>query len=179
MRKQHGATGHPEGNPQVDALAKLGYESRDVALPTLTRWLVYLFVFIAGSIGVTFGVYRFLVPAGAEENRSQPLTTVRRTPPARAPIVQAHPRRDMIVFRREEAEALNGYGWVNQNKGVVKIPVDRAIDLIAERGLPAPRGVGSVGGVLGAAPAGLGQPRTPTQPPLPTTPVNRNQSQIR
>ena len=35
------------------------------------------------------------------------------------------------------AERLQGYHWVDQPAGVVQIPIERAIDLLAQRGLPA------------------------------------------
>ena len=42
-----------------------------------------------------------------------------------------------VAARREAAEArLNSYGWVDRETGVVRIPLDRAMALIAENGLP-------------------------------------------
>lgn len=41
--------------------------------------------------------------------------------------------RDLKV---QDERLLTTYGWVNQQEGVVRIPIDRAIDLVAERGLP-------------------------------------------
>ncbi len=31
---------------------------------------------------------------------------------------------------------LKSYGWIDRDKGVVRIPIDRAIEILAERGLP-------------------------------------------
>jgi hypothetical protein len=31
---------------------------------------------------------------------------------------------------------LQSYGWIDQQKGVVRIPIERAMELTAERGLP-------------------------------------------
>jgi hypothetical protein len=39
-------------------------------------------------------------------------------------------------FRTQEDAALASYGWVDQNAGVVRIPIDRAKTLLLERGLP-------------------------------------------
>src|SRR5438552_3495509 len=39
-------------------------------------------------------------------------------------------------LRATEDAALNTYGWVDRSKGVVHIPIQHAIDLILERGLP-------------------------------------------
>jgi hypothetical protein len=42
------------------------------------------------------------------------------------------------VQRLREAEAvmLQNYRWVDHEAGIVGIPIDRAIDILAEKGLP-------------------------------------------
>jgi hypothetical protein len=52
------------------------------------------------------------------------------------PKLQISPRQDFRDFRAREEAELNSYGWINKTAGVVRIPVDRAMDLLAERGLP-------------------------------------------
>ncbi len=39
-------------------------------------------------------------------------------------------------FRAKEEEALHSFGWVDQNAGTVRIPIDRAKELLLQRGLP-------------------------------------------
>ena len=51
-----------------------------------------------------------------------------------APLISKHNRHD--PFQAEEA-ALNSYGWVDKDAGIVKIPVDRAMEILAKKGLPA------------------------------------------
>jgi hypothetical protein len=44
---------------------------------------------------------------------------------------------ELVSARREEAEArLNSYGWVDKQTGVVRIPIEQAMAIIAEDGLP-------------------------------------------
>lgn len=43
---------------------------------------------------------------------------------------------NLAEFRAREHEVLTTYGWVDRNAGVVRIPVDRAKDLLLARGLP-------------------------------------------
>jgi hypothetical protein len=38
--------------------------------------------------------------------------------------------------RKHEDERLTSYGWVDKNAGRVRIPIDRAMDLVLQRGLP-------------------------------------------
>jgi mono/diheme cytochrome c family protein len=43
-----------------------------------------------------------------------------------------------LLEQREKAETqLNSYGWVDEASGVVRIPINQAMALVAERGLPA------------------------------------------
>ena len=39
-------------------------------------------------------------------------------------------------MRADEDQIINQYAWIDPDKGVVRIPVDRAMDLVLERGLP-------------------------------------------
>ena len=53
------------------------------------------------------------------------------------PRLQEHPREDLSALRDREDEALRSYGWVDRNAGVVRIPIEQAMRLTLERGLPA------------------------------------------
>jgi hypothetical protein len=52
------------------------------------------------------------------------------------PRLEETPAPDLKAFRDSEEKALTSYGWVDQKAGVVRIPIDRAIELTAQRGLP-------------------------------------------
>ncbi len=53
-----------------------------------------------------------------------------------APQLQPDPVADLNKFRGAVEEQLNTYGWVDQQGGVVRIPIERAIDITAKQGLP-------------------------------------------
>ncbi len=53
-----------------------------------------------------------------------------------APRLQINPRRELDAFRRTEEKKLSTYGWTNQDRGIVHIPIERAMDLTIVRGLP-------------------------------------------
>ena len=53
-----------------------------------------------------------------------------------APQLQQEPPVDLIKFKQTELDRLNGYGWVDQKAGIVHIPIDRAIEIVAKKGLP-------------------------------------------
>jgi hypothetical protein len=52
------------------------------------------------------------------------------------PRLEGDERTEINDFRYQQDETLGSYGWVDQNGGVVRIPIDRAMQLIAQRGLP-------------------------------------------
>ena len=56
-----------------------------------------------------------------------------RVPPA--PRLEIHTEGHWRVFRDAEKTRLSSYGWMDRNTGAVHIPIDRAMDLIAERGV--------------------------------------------
>lgn len=39
-------------------------------------------------------------------------------------------------FRAREAYFLTHYSWIDRDRGIVSIPIDRAIDILAQRGIP-------------------------------------------
>jgi hypothetical protein len=51
------------------------------------------------------------------------------------PRLQIHPVKHWMDFQTAERERLTTYGWMDRGTGVVHIPIDRAIELIAERGV--------------------------------------------
>jgi len=52
------------------------------------------------------------------------------------PRLQVNPSIDLAALRAREESELNSYGWVDKNAGVLRIPIERAMDLTVERGLP-------------------------------------------
>ncbi len=55
----------------------------------------------------------------------------RQIPPE--PRLQADPLGDLRALRAEEDALLHGYGWADRQAGTVRIPIERAIELLAER----------------------------------------------
>ena len=38
----------------------------------------------------------------------------------------------LVDYRREQTDLLDGYAWVDQENGVVQLPIERAMELVAE-----------------------------------------------
>src|SRR5579863_9751074 len=60
------------------------------------------------------------------------------------PRLERNERVEINEFRLGEEQQLNSYGWVDQKAGVARIPIERAMQLIAERGLPTTPKTGEV-----------------------------------
>ena len=61
-----------------------------------------------------------------------------RQPPE--PRLQTNPRADLQELRTHEDALLNSYGWIDKPGGVVRIPIEEAMKITAQRGLPARKG---------------------------------------
>jgi len=90
----------------------------------LLIWLLYVFY---GSL-----------QAGAYP-RQYPMAHVGAPPLPPAPRLQTQPREDLKKLRAEEERRLESYGWVDVARGQVHIPIDRAMELLLQQGLPARR----------------------------------------
>ncbi len=64
--------------------------------------------------------------------------TMRAGTPALAgtPTPQATPDEALRQLRATEDATLTTYGWVDRQNGIVHIPIDRAMELLLQRGLP-------------------------------------------
>lgn len=128
MRKQS------EARTDIDQLRKLGYETSDVSLPTLAKWFIALGIFIAGCSVLAFIIYKVFVPEIGEDVTVRPGRLLQVPPPN--PELQTQPRRDIATLREAEDHALTNYAWTDRQRGLVRLPIGRAIELVAQRGLP-------------------------------------------
>ena len=72
--------------------------------------------------------------AESPESRAHALAAEGELPPA--PRLQANVREDIDAHRRSEEHILTSYGWIDRDAQVVRIPIEQALELTLERGLP-------------------------------------------
>ncbi|MGE5567557.1 MAG: hypothetical protein ACM3S5_00840 [Rhodospirillales bacterium] len=130
------------------------YERRDVDGVHVIRFFVVFFVALALCVvGLMwfFGLFKLIYnPAGQFAESSQ-------IPPP--PRIQARPQQEMEMLRLREETILSTYGWTDKTAGTVRIPIDRAVELLLKRGLPVRRG-----GEVPTAPPYAGAPTTHSGP---------------
>ena len=115
----------------------VGHEETDAGIAPLARAAIFLTLVTLVTAALTVGFYKFL---DARERSAKapryPLAAGVARPLPPLPRLQTYPFDDVKGLRREEARLLDHYAWVDKNAGTVRVPVSRAIELLAEKGLP-------------------------------------------
>src|SRR6185436_5206769 len=127
----------PHADRERTEPTSVDHETSDVNIRAIFGFALGLTV---TTMIIGFAVWVLFQYFDARESRAvfteYPLATREpRVPPE--PRLQTNPREDLSNLRTREDQALTSYGWVDKNAGVVRIPIDRAMQLIVERGLPA------------------------------------------
>jgi hypothetical protein len=115
--------------------ATVQHEQSDVNVRAIFLFAAALLVTaLVVHVGVWFLFDAFAARESAEAPPSPLAAGQVRLPPQ--PRLQVTPREDLREFRAEEDVRLNSYQWVDKEAGVVRIPIDDAVRLTLERGLP-------------------------------------------
>jgi hypothetical protein len=69
--------------------------------------------------------------------REYPLAAAQENQVPPEPRLQTNPREDLRELRDREDEVLASYGWVDKNAGIVRIPIEEAMKIVVQKGLPA------------------------------------------
>lgn len=89
--------------------------------------------------GLSFWLMAELLSFLATRPRDEVPARLALPPPPRSlsqPLLQAAPAQALQEFQAAEEARLNSYGWVDPDAGLVRIPIQRAMQLLVERGLP-------------------------------------------
>jgi hypothetical protein len=142
---------HQEDGIDFGAIMKTGI---GLAVVTAASYLVVLGVY-AGleRFNISTAERRYPLAAGQED----------RLPPE--PRLQTNPKQDLKDLRALEADALDHYGWVDRNGGVVRLPIENAMKLTLERGLPS-----RPAAAPGSEPAAAAAPAAPAPAAVPAAP---------
>jgi hypothetical protein len=124
----------------------LGFEREDLGARPIFGFLVSLAVFGVLTYYVLWGMFHFLDaynrkhqhPANpmVQAQTDTRVVTTRTIQQFPEPRLEDDERTELNGFRLREEDQLHSYGWVDQNAGVVHIPIERAMEVIAQRGLP-------------------------------------------
>jgi hypothetical protein len=116
-----------------------GYERRDASIPGLLQGAFWLAVVLFVTLIVmrfVFGFFKKVEPLGPT---ASPLVTPAQQaqqmlPPS--PRLQVQPHAELVDYCAAQQREVDSYAWIDKQDGIVRIPVDRAMDLVLTRGLP-------------------------------------------
>jgi|SRR5262245_28438059 len=141
---QHGHD--PHGHEQVESSA---LAPRPILLFLVILFVATAFVFFIVK-GLDWGL-RKLDASTQPQAATQVETKGRMLPPSPMPLLQGAPGRDstatkdeptllpledMERVRNESNQKISSYGWVDKPGGIARVPIVRAKNMIAEKGLP-------------------------------------------
>ncbi len=112
-----------------------GYERTDLSVRAIAAFAGTLVITTALTLVLMAWLLGYFVRL---EMRADPPVSplVETLPSPPEPRLQADPGRDLQEMRATEDAMLNEYAWVDRRDGTVRIPITRAMELLAERGLP-------------------------------------------
>jgi hypothetical protein len=150
----HEAGAHRTADDEYREVPGSAYEHTDANIGAIVKfgiWLVVTALVVHLGMGLLYGV----LIEGAKEpvaDRRYPLAPPDSVALPPEPRLQASPILEIERFRAAEERRLHEYGWVDKDAGVVHIPVEEAMRLTVQRGLPAradePNRSGSSPGML-------------------------------
>ncbi len=125
-----------EEDLDISILEQMGYEERDLKIDKSGKAAIYFFVVILLTMLAAFGIMKIMQPGIA--GRPAEMSGYRQLPPKDYPLLQSNvtAQGDTIRVLTEADAKLNGYGWNGDSKSSAHVPIDRAMDLVLEEGLP-------------------------------------------
>ena len=114
------------------------YEHTDIDPAIGFKFAVWLTASMLVSFAIVYGTFWFFERRAdrADETAQQYPLAKDFERPQPTPALQKQPFMDLYELRQGEADRLSSYGWVDKDGGVARIPIDRAMDVLLQRGLP-------------------------------------------
>jgi len=155
----HTHNGHGDDGREPEEIdISAGYEKSDVGVTGILVFMVSLGIFVVVTGVLCYGIGEVInarmdredgptskwsktvdirqlgnLPSSPElQNKMAALTTDFPTPR----VQTDDGNQDIVNLHGREEILLDNYTWVDQSKGKVRIPIERAMELIAQRGLP-------------------------------------------
>ena len=113
------------------------YEHTDIDVSVGYKFALWLTVAMVVSVAIVYGTFFLFEGREREANvqaRKYPLAAgaAHKEPPS--PNLQTQPFQDLYQLRAAEDRKLVEYGWVDKDGGVTHIPIDRAMEVMLQRG---------------------------------------------
>ena len=110
------------------------HELTDASMSGLVKFGIGLFLLIVAVMVGMRWMFNYFSATQQLGPPASPFAEIQTAP--RGPVLQVHPAWELRDLRQGEKDKLNSYGWVDQKAGIVRIPIDRAMDLLVKNGMP-------------------------------------------
>ena len=119
----------------MDTNPRTGHEIRDANVGPIVLTGLGLILVIAIVALLIQGILTYLSEHRPSTTRVNPMAAEdSQIPPT--PRIEEHPAIEIQQLHAQEDGILSTYGWIDKKAGLVRIPIDRAIELQLERGFP-------------------------------------------
>jgi hypothetical protein len=125
------------GNKEEIERPQEGFERSDVDTWVIGKFAIALVLICTAAMGGLLMFFHYMI---VREGPMPPKASTglhrdaAKMPPA--PQLEETPILDLARERAAEDQVLNSYAWIDKQNGIVRLPIDKAIDLLAQRGLP-------------------------------------------
>ena len=107
------------------------HEETDARIGVIPWAVLICVVSLAVIFAAVWWMFRFFQTEDASRNVSR--TDIQQPSPIPPePRLQINPEEDLERYRREQKQWLDSYGWVSPGEQRVRIPIDRAMELVVE-----------------------------------------------
>ncbi|HXG66199.1 MAG TPA: hypothetical protein VNO70_13945 [Blastocatellia bacterium] len=144
MSRHHYDPDHSTPDVSFIKNVDVAHEETDINVGTVFKFVGALAALIVVTMALMWLAMKYFAEREAEIERAAPPPTllpegstkdksVKQIFPE--PRLQEHPQLDLQAYREAEKQLLDGYGWVDQGAGKVRIPIREAKKLVLERNL--------------------------------------------
>jgi len=133
---------HHSDPPASKEALSAGHEVGDIHPKPIIIGLIGVILFSAVSFAVVVVLFKFLAADATRTSpRPSPLNPTRAARMAPEPRLQVDPWGDWDTYKASQDRLLQNYSWVDKESLLVRLPIERAMELVLERGLPHRPGV--------------------------------------
>ena len=134
---------HTEFQPEdPEVLREMKYDRRDLKMPMVKSYTITITVSCVICFLISIPVYNWVSTPGGTWARvwgsgREPAPPSQNHMPPGTPLLQDNfsTKVDIQELRRSEEERMKTYGWIDQNAGVVRIPIEKAMKMIEKKGV--------------------------------------------
>jgi hypothetical protein len=127
--------GEPVRYMEIPANCDPLHETSDARIQPLAYFLAGLgasLILVAAMIWILFSVLLATIHDEFIERRTADTMTVL----LKEPPLQVSPRADIDALRKRDEKALQTIGWIDRERGIARVPIEAAMEMVANNGVP-------------------------------------------